>query len=62
MKVNTSLLTGKIYAETTKKKYDITNEAINAVLIRLIEGHSNNIKVTQKSTGKTFELCIKETE
>lgn len=60
MAVQSSLLTGKIYYVSGKNKVDITDEAINAVTIRFIEGHYNNIIVVSKLDNRKYELCIKE--
>lgn len=60
MAVQTSLLTGRIYFISGKKKIDITEEAISAVTIRFIEGFNNDKIIVSKLDNKKYELCIKE--
>ena len=62
MEIKLSFLTGKIYVVGSMGKQDVTDDCINAVLIRLLEGHKDNIAVIKKSDGKKYELKAVEIE
>ena len=62
MEIRLSFLTGKIYIVGSRGKQEVTDDCINAVLIRLIEGHKDNIAVMKKSDGKKYALQAIEIE
>lgn len=62
MKIDVSILTGVIYAHDKKTKTDVTEDAILAVTIRMMEGHYSDLIVKSEMTGKKYKLSLKEIE
>ncbi len=59
IKIDFSMLTGKIYIVNKSKKEDITNEVVKAVQILLHNGKEFDFLVS-KSDNKIFKLKLEE--
>ena len=59
MKIDFSMLTGKVYLVNKSKKEDITNEVVKAIQILLHNGKEFDLLVS-KLDNKIFKLKLEE--
>lgn len=59
MKIDFSMLTGKVYLVNKSKKEDITNEAVRAIQILLHNGKDFDYLIS-KVDNKIFKLKLEE--